>query len=215
MITPFTTIASHNLMATLSVNFTRQLTISTATSAPKLKKKLASEKAKLKKIQKDLDAKTKKFTKSAKERKAALEKKELAAATKPHKAIHGYTFYFKTVGGNLKETSQKWNSLSQSEKETWHARAREYNEQIQQLYPPKPKAPASGYNKFLKEQYYNDGSTFGEISKQIAKKWNQLTAEEKSQYSSSQGEKDAYAEAVKKWTGDRLKTYQQQKAAKQ
>jgi len=211
MITPFTTSLSRHVVGNLSVNFTRQLAIST----PTLKKKLNLEKAKLKKIQKDLDTKTKQFTKSARERKAALEKKELAAATKPHKAIHGYTFYFKTVGGNLKETSQKWNSLSESEKETWHARAREYNEQILQLYPPKPKAPASGYNKFLKEQYYNDGSSFGDISKQIARKWSQLTPEEKSHYSSSQAEKDAYAEALKKWTSDRLKTYQQQKAARQ
>ncbi|ODV80977.1 uncharacterized protein CANTADRAFT_31820, partial [Suhomyces tanzawaensis NRRL Y-17324] len=169
-----------------------------------LKAKLAKEKNQLKTLEKKLKDETKKLDKKRQVR----EKEVFAAATKPFRRLSGYTFFMKQERGNtFADSAAKWKALSDYEKNVFSQQAEDYNEEQLQVFTPKPKKPASGYALYLKENYVNDGRSIGEIGKELAAKWNQLSPNEKSRYEISKSLKDDYAKKLLKWVEDRLKLY--------
>ncbi|CUM63158.1 uncharacterized protein PRCAT00000725001 [Priceomyces carsonii] len=190
-----------------------------------LKTKLSKEKGVLSKLQKKYKEEAKKLKSKEKERsqkeKAKLlaikakdkSKKELSAATKTFRKLSPYNLFIKenTSTKSLKEATNAWNVLSDNEKDYYKELADDYNEQKLQIYTPKPKAPASGYAAFVKENYENDGRSFADINKELASEWKSLSNEEKAKYTVPESEKKAYADKLKAWTDKRLQLYRESK----
>lgn len=168
--------------------------------------------------------------KQAKQELKAIEK-EVTAALKDEKEVRQeafkelrkigtFPYYMKQMcplnDKSYKELAKGWNNLPEAEKEKYKAGADKYYKELLKKFPPKPSPPSSTYGAFVKERYPHGGTdkSFGEITKDIAKQWKQLTPAEKEAYKTPQSVKMEYRQALKLWKQQRLTNYKEPIAAK-
>lgn len=195
-------------------------TIVSALTVDKEKNKIKQLKATLKK-EKDalakLKAQHKKITQKHKDlvlkRKAeASEKKLISKALKPYRKITGLNVFIKERVGNgatIATIGKEWSYLTEAEKADFQTKADALNEENLKIWKPKPTPPANMYAAFVKEHWVNDGRDFGEVSKELASKWKEMSTLEKEAYAPSQSEKDAYAKELEQWKENRIKLYKE------
>lgn len=197
-----------------------------ASSSVLLAKTIDAEKAKLKKLQASLkkeklvlsQLKTKhktlldKHKQLKRDRKAAkLEKKEKDRAFKPYRKITGLNIYIKEKvgqGATIATVGKGWSHLTEGEKQAYQDKADALNEVNGKIYRAKPVPPPNLYASFIKQKWVkDDGRTFGEISKELAAQWKQLTKDEKDVYAPSADKVAAYKKELKSWEDERLEIH--------
>lgn len=191
-----------------------------------LKKKLAAETKLEKQRKKKLAQKEKALSqslrsKAAKAREQAKKdeikhKKLVEKATKPYRRITAFNMFVKerTAGSgpvSLADVSREWKQLDQSSQDQYQDKADEFNEKMLSIYTPKPKAPASAYASFVKENYVNDGRDFADINRSLAQQWKNLSAEERASYEPSTANKERFNAEIQQWTENRIKLFKESK----
>lgn len=198
-----------------------------------LKSKLRKEKATFATTKKQLNEALKKQKKLIQERKAKekaklasanarAKKKEVAEenktkklvekALKPFRKLSAYTMYVKEnakTKTGLQDAAKQWKQLSEGEKELYVKKADEYNAEMLKIFVPKPRAPASSYAAFVKENFPADGQDFKDINKELAAQWLSLPAEEKKKYAVDNKIKQEYKSKLDAWKEKRILAYKQ------
>lgn len=186
----------------------------------KLNAKLKAKEATLKTKQKEraADVKAKAAVKAKEAQIKQLQAQVIRKATKSIRGISPLNAFIKeTTGGSLTDKISSWKTLASDERSTWQEKADELNAKTEQLFKPKPKSVASGYQKFLAEEHAKDkykDLPFGERSKQIAESWRLLSSEAKKQYNAPAAEQQKAKEAHELWVKSRLDAYLKHKATK-
>ena len=98
------------------------------------------------------------------------------------KSLSGYNLFFKETFAEInldfkdssKMISEKWKKLDDASKT-------EYNDKASSL-PAKKKHKTSAYNKYVAAQFKTTGKSGIEGITELAKKWNKMTFEQKSEY---------------------------------
>lgn len=190
----------------------RALSISAAlakkapTSLRTLKSALTKERTALAKMERDYLRAQEKLAKT----KAALaERKLLQQATKPPKRMSALNLYIQehcSPDMRLGEVSSNFRKLAPYEREQYETKAQEINDERARIFTPRPKAPLSGYNAFLKETWEDVGS-FGESARRVSANWKNLSEEEKASYNASEADKEAYKKDLALWVEYRIKVH--------
>lgn len=213
---------------------TASSTKTTTAAVTSLKGQLKKEKEKLTKLNSKLKAKESALKTKQKERAADAKAKAAAKAKqvqtkqikaqvvrKATKTIRGISplnaFIKETTGGTLTDKISNWKTLANDERTIWKEKADEINAKTEQVFKPKPKSIASGYQNFLAEEHSKDryrDLAFGDKSKQIAESWRQLSEEAKKQYNTPADVQKKAKEAYDAWVQSRVDAYLKHKATK-
>lgn len=194
----------------------------------KLREKLNREKKKLKKIeaalkerQKLLASRSKDRQKNQEKEKKEKEKKEaekqkrlINKALQPVRGLSSWSLYIKkktTADKDMKQLSEDFRNLSESERREYERLAEEYNAKLKERYPARPKIPPLGYALYV-QQNFPAGVTAAEAMTSMANDWRQLSPEEKEKYNVVTEEiRDKFNEELKKWKDQRVANYLEDK----
>lgn len=172
----------------------------------KLLKKLRTKHKEQKKKHKELTAKRKL---------EEAEKKLVAKALKPYRKVTALNVYIKEnvrEGSTMTIVGKNWSLLAADEKVAYQAKADAINAEAVKIWTPKPAAQPNSYAAFVKQNWVQGDREFGEVSKELAAKWKELTDSEKAEYGPTDAEKAAYQNELEEWKARRIQLFKESRS---
>lgn len=150
----------------------------------------------------------------AKRKAADAEKKLVKDALKPYRRLSAFNAFVKaqvSSSRTLAVVTKEWGTLGEAEKAEFQIQADLLNDAALKIFAPKPRL-SNGFANFVKQNFHNDGRPLPDITRDIAKKWNMLTPDEKLAFGPTQREKEAHAHKLATWREERIKKFREFKS---